>query len=177
MNLSFSTHFPKGKYRLSGKPTYFVEKIWQSFPVEETHDVFTDYIEGLDDFSLDAVEMKSKIHTIRKDKKDIWKPGRKIHFVINPRSKDRFQFAPVIECVNTQIIRIDHHWIKNTTTVTINGLVYGSAYKNDMGEIYRYDESLKTLAINDGFDSVQDFFTWFNKDFQGKIIHWTDLKY
>lgn len=28
-----------------------------------------------------------------------------------------------------------------------------------------------------GFDSVKDFFRYFNKDFKGKIIHWTDLKY
>jgi hypothetical protein len=39
------------------------------------------------------------------------------------------------------------------------------------------DAELKILSVNDGFDSVDDFFEWFNEDFAGKIIHWTDLKY
>ena len=36
---------------------------------------------------------------------------------------------------------------------------------------------IKILAKNDGFDSVDDFFKWFDKDFNGKIIHWTNKKY
>ena len=36
---------------------------------------------------------------------------------------------------------------------------------------------LRELAKNDGFESVEDFFAYFNKDFKGKIIHWTDLQY
>ena len=39
------------------------------------------------------------------------------------------------------------------------------------------------LAKNDGFclpngePSLINFGLWFNKDFDGKIIHWTDFKY
>ena len=44
------------------------------------------------------------------------------------------------------------------------------------GRYLNYDE-IKILSLNDGFDSVQQFFKWFNKDFEGKIIHWTKLKY
>lgn len=36
---------------------------------------------------------------------------------------------------------------------------------------------IEKIAINDGFDSVDDFFSWFKDDFTGKIIHWTNLKY
>lgn len=36
---------------------------------------------------------------------------------------------------------------------------------------------IEELAMNDGFESVDQFFAWFNKDWKGKIIHWTDLKY
>jgi len=36
---------------------------------------------------------------------------------------------------------------------------------------------IEQLAINDGFDSLKDFMHWFNVDFEGKIIHWTKLKY
>lgn len=35
------------------------------------------------------------------------------------------------------------------------------------------------IVLNDGrsFPSVEAFFQFFDKDFNGKIIHWTDLKY
>jgi hypothetical protein len=39
------------------------------------------------------------------------------------------------------------------------------------------DEQVLELAQNNGFDTVKDFFEYFNKDFKGKIIHWTDFKY
>jgi hypothetical protein len=39
------------------------------------------------------------------------------------------------------------------------------------------DEEMIRLARNDGFDSVEDFFSFFPEDFKGKIIHWTDLRY
>ena len=38
-------------------------------------------------------------------------------------------------------------------------------------------DQMETLAIADGFDSIEDFFKYFTNDFTGKIIHWTDLKY
>lgn len=28
-----------------------------------------------------------------------------------------------------------------------------------------------------GFDTIEEFFAYFNEDFVGKIIHWTDLRY
>ena len=39
------------------------------------------------------------------------------------------------------------------------------------------DSQIEKLALNDGFDSVKDFFNWFSEDFVGKIIHWTDARY
>lgn len=33
------------------------------------------------------------------------------------------------------------------------------------------------LAVNDGFDSDEMFFKWFDKDFDGWLIHWTDKRY
>ncbi len=40
----------------------------------------------------------------------------------------------------------------------------------DKDEIHR-------LANKDGFYNILEFFNWFNTDFDGQIIHWTDLKY
>lgn len=41
---------------------------------------------------------------------------------------------------------------------------------------------VEELAINDGFEAVEDFEDYFikqmeNDEFSGKIIHWTDFKY
>jgi len=33
------------------------------------------------------------------------------------------------------------------------------------------------LARNDGFESSVHFLEWFNKSYEGKIIHWTNFKY
>ena len=52
------------------------------------------------------INVKPKKHTIRKDEKDRWKVGNDIHFVINNRTKNRFQFAPITKVKSIQIIKI-----------------------------------------------------------------------
>jgi hypothetical protein len=103
-----------------------------------------------------------KLHTIRADEKNLWVPGRKIHMVVFNRSKNRFQFAPVLEVKSVQKIEI--------------------FYKDEMIFLRINDRPIwggepERVAKNDGFDSSEHFFKWFNSDFKGKIIHWTDLKY
>jgi len=106
-----------------------------------------------------------KLHTIREDKKNLWKAGNDIHFVINNRTPQRFQFAPVVKCVSTQRIEILHGLKSDKQAfVAVDGKTL-------------HISDIKRLAINDGFDSVDDFFAWFKEDFKGKIIHWTNLKY
>ena len=36
---------------------------------------------------------------------------------------------------------------------------------------------MERLAKNDGFETMDDFWSFFNQDYQGMIIHWTDTKY
>ncbi|MDV6170212.1 hypothetical protein R1T16_17380 [Flavobacterium sp. DG1-102-2] len=107
-------------------------------------------------------DAKPKHHTIREDTKDRWKVGSLIHFVVFNRSKNQFQFAPVFKCKGIQKIEITHYvdWI----AVTIDGRNLGI-------------EEIIKLSINDGFDGVEAFFNYFNCDYKGKIIHWTDLRY
>lgn len=38
-------------------------------------------------------------------------------------------------------------------------------------------DQILELAVNDGFDSDEKFFKWFDKDFDGWLIHWTDKRY
>ncbi|MBB4034871.1 hypothetical protein GGR21_000758 [Dysgonomonas hofstadii] len=108
----------------------------------------------------------NKIHSIREDKTDRWKEGNTIHFATGVRTKNYDNFK-MDECKGTQSIKIEYFegvFFANKVTVFIDG------------RALEYEEIL-TLAHNDGFCSVADFLKWFNKDFEGKIIHWTDFKY
>lgn len=99
-----------------------------------------------------------KIHTIRRDQKDRWKPGRIIHFSTGVRTKDYSQFA-IGRCVSTSEIIINP--AEERVFISIGpGLVYRG-------------QGVITFAKNDGFDSLADFWKWFNQPFEGKLIHWT----
>lgn len=168
---------------LAGQPNYFLDKIWITIInaeksecnvssklasyMQDHHNIFGKL---LDDLRNSGGNWHTgKLHTIRAGNR--WKAGMLIHPVINNRTKNRFQFAPTMMCSSVQEITIRHEigfphlWIGNS-------LLY---YKTG-GKIYGADQ-MKALAINDGFNSVEDFFAYFNTDFKGQIIHRTDLKY
>lgn len=179
MILSFST-------QLNGKPTYFVEKIWQGFPESDQYieEWFTDgKIYQQYDFHPDAYGMSPKIHTIREDKAERWKPGMMIDFFINARKKDMFCFAPRINVISIQEIFMTRRGSMLEITIAKDGSYIG-------GDDFYLDACIHgKLAINDGFDEYNDFRNHFinvieengkktgNYWFKGKIIHWTDFKY
>lgn len=167
MTLGYST-------KIKGKPNHFVEKIWAGLISEIKGISINDYeIYSKSHMNKFGTEMSEyvgvfidpKIHTIRADNKDRWKAGNNIHSVINNRTKNRFQFAPVVPCVSAQKIKITY----------LMGCGDYPSVKID-GHILKYNK-IEQLAKNDGFDSVEDFFAWFDWDFEGKIIHWTNFKY
>lgn len=179
MILGFSTH-------INGKETFFVEKIhsgliqndlMQSFDIGYNHN-----------FDIDILSScEPKLHTIREDKTNRWKCGMMIDFFINVRKKDMFRFAPKVPVVSVQNIVIfdvknqEFHSNNGVIYITkrvvyIGGKYYGGAYI-DNGIVLNNTGCLVQFAKNDGFDTVQNFFDYFNSDFIGKIIHWTDLKY
>jgi len=173
MTLPFMTHFPKGLVGIGGKETSFVSKIWHGvLQMNIEYEVLHQYRDKCISKGLlqagEAFKHHPKIHTMREDPHNRWKPGTKIHMVLNNRSPQRFQFAPEILCKGTQKVQICH-FAKD---------IYG-----DRGpEVYIDDlsitgDKLLILSQNDGFDTVDDFFAYFNKAWSGKIIHWTDLKY
>jgi hypothetical protein len=175
MILPFST-------QLNGKPTYFPEKILKSLLdlyqgnemiVGLIHESVYDYSQyKKDDFIniLDLIEeSKPKKHTIREDKKDRWQFGYLIDFFINTRTVNMFRFAPRINVVRVQKIEIIYNEeicesLGPEPAILVDGVCLN---------IFQIEK----LAENDGFDSVVDFFNYFNTDFTGKLIHWTDLKY
>lgn len=176
MTLAFSTE-------LNGKPTFFVEKIWEAILQN-----------GIEVNALEFAELgrkampkgykvgthNTKLHTIRRDSKNRWKAGNDIHFVINNRTPNRFQFAPVVKCVSTQKVEIKYE-ISSVGTkkakVLIDGVVEGGVSFYPNGKLRTVWGLSDDLAYNDGFDCVEDFFAYFSEDFKGKIIHWTPLKY
>lgn len=176
MIVPFSTHWPKTMpEHMAGKPTHFTEKIWATLILETEHSIsdyekydkehYKRFNKAMSDYK--ELLISGKGHTIRADQKDRWKPGRDIHFVINNRSKNQFQFAPVIKCVSTQ--RIFIHRADGINKHLYSFMTIDNKHVDD--------KTLERLVKNDGFDCVEDFFAWFSEDFTGKIIHWTNLKY
>lgn len=173
MTLSFNTTWGEQMGKLAGQPNYFVQRIWQGLMNEcdfDYCDMYDSEMEHLRKFGGywhgHTESLRPKLHTIRHDPKDRWKPGMKIHFVINNRTKDRFQFAPLIKVQSVQEIEIEQ---------------WDSVYDHGI-EIYLDGktitiEQLEIIAINDGFTSIDDFLKFFDGYFVGKIIHWTNLKY
>lgn len=105
-----------------------------------------------------------KIHTIREDKNNRWKAGNLIHFATGVRTKEYNNFLKDT-CKSVQDIEIDYtKTFLGEPTIKIDGktLVH---------------TEIVTLAFNDGFHSLEEFLAWFNKDFRGKIIHWTNFAY
>lgn len=164
MILSF---FTKQK---NGQPTYFVEKIWRGLeqlsPVYKkySNEWLQIYYQKIDNTCDFQTNFQPKITTIREDKHDRWHAGVLIHFIVFPRSKKMFQFAPVIPCVSTQKIVIETNGYLNDYKVYVDGR------ELNIKEVQR-------VAWNDGFDNVISFLLWFRDGFEGKIIHWTDLRY
>jgi uncharacterized C2H2 Zn-finger protein len=166
--IGFSTNWPE---HMGAGPTYFIEKIWQSIVSKEGYNLAL-FKKGYEELygekfgkMWDGSELilRPKRHTIRKNKKGYWKEVMKLHPVVFNRTKNQFQFAPVLKIKSIQEVKIDWHYEDQPYL-----------FVND--KVLNYDQ-IDALAVNDGFDSIEHFFEWFNKDFTGIIIHWTDLKY
>ncbi|MBU4536962.1 MAG: hypothetical protein L6264_07430 [Weeksellaceae bacterium] len=168
MILSFKT-------QINGKPTYFVEKIWSSL-LSVDEELYEDYLhpDGLPSQmpwpTSKYKDFAPKHHTIRKDEKNRWKPGMDIDFFINARQKNMFRFAPRIPLISRQRVFMTYmpHY-GNGFEVSINGRQLG-------------DDEILTLAINDGFDTVEEFEDYFisemeDDQYSGLILHWTNFKY
>lgn len=164
MILGFST-------QINGKPTFFVERINRGLIL---NDFKKDFEFDCDKYTIDLFNLHKyspKIHTIREDKNNRWQVGTKIDFFINVRQKNMFRFAPVLPVVSVQEIEIK--WINRHK---VRGFQYSNAVIS-INDVHIDLEQVEKLALNDGFDTIEDFFAYFNEDFKGKIIHWTDKRY
>jgi hypothetical protein len=130
---------------------------------------------------VEPILQGTKVHTIRDDKSNRWKPGMIMHMYTGGRfSKAYHQFTEK-RCVSTQNIKISV--VKASDVLGDDEHGYFICVKVDGIEINTFN--LNKLSSSDGFDMLGDFFAWWlplamkepNKTFIGKIIHWTDFKY
>lgn len=181
MTLSFSQ-------AINGKPNYFIEKIWAGIPNADI-DIYDlcvmdhrirfgkpwdYYSRNCDPADLGLPPFFPKLHTIRRDSDNRWKPGQLIHPVINNRTKNRFQFAGTFPCLSIQTIETNNRFGAASFEIIIDGKIF--AQKHYGHDHDKNAKGLEELAFNDGFDRVDDFVKYF-QNFKGKIIHWTSLKY
>jgi len=191
------------KEHISGKPTYFKEKILAN--VANSYEMLTNFGKATITHAageerrynryelsggikkLDDLVIRPKIHTIREDKHDRWKAGRNIQMVYRgPKYSIKEVFNKDIpqlqKCVSTQKVEFIYEPKKKEGQrlhLVVNGIikVIARLYQGDILMEVEYYEFAHTFAVNDGFDDFSHMLTWFNKDFSGKIIHFTEFRY
>lgn len=126
-----------------------------------------------------------KKHTIRDDIHGRWKPGMKIHHAYGVRTKNYDCFAEGV-CTHIQIMEIREVKMGSSDDCYCFPLMSPKHHKNAVsGKIFRViidgkvlsETMIDLLAKNDGFNTTEDFFLWFNGNLKRRIIHWTDFKY
>ena len=125
-----------------------------------------------------ATKINPKLHTIRLDPPNRWKAGMNIQMVYRGKNysiEDHFNKGiPELErCVSVQKIKM--WWTGSLSPHENPSDRYPVYHLNCLVDGKRID--IEQLSVNDGFESVDDFRKWFNKDFEGRLIHWTDLRY
>lgn len=115
----------------------------------------------------DAIMTGIKIHTIRRDTTQRWRPGMSINFWFgNPRN---IKSVPPPFAFGTS-----HDW----TVTSIQSISIWPATKLIYidGRLLPHDER-RQLAIHDGFKNLGEFWNYFTEPFSGRLIHWTEKKY
>ena len=98
-----------------------------------------------------------KLHTIRQKPIAV---GTMMNHIVYPYHKIERRCVLSNFCTATQNISID----PDARVIFVDGKEQS---KSDM----------ERLAKNDGFKTMDDFWTFFNVQYKGMIIHWTTTKY
>lgn len=130
---------------------------------------------GFNEQFLEAIITGKKVHTIREDKHNRWAAGIEIQFATGVRTKHYNQFRAGL-CTGVQDIEIKYTDMRGAVVIYIDGKHFGTWHRF-MPEKSVNPEKILQLAVNDGFEDVKEFLNWFQRDFKGVVVHWTDLKY
>lgn len=110
----------------------------------------------------------TKIHTMRSDKKERWKPRMQMHMATGVRTRRYWNFNTT-PLISTQFIYIGYKY-KHFPRIFLlekKSFYYVKVRRLSPGLLWR----------NDGFSSPEAFFQWFNKSAIYKLLHWTNYKY
>lgn len=131
-----------------------------------------------------------KLHTLREDPHNRWKPGKAIHHATGVRTpsyncfyhdKQGCKSVQQIQIINEEFkeIRIYRHLRDRYFTLYTNNPNHVKNLKQlPQYKFIEFDKNLHQFIQNDGFDTPEQFWAWFNQPiWHGKIIHWTDLMY
>jgi hypothetical protein len=166
--LTFSRFFPSYHPR-AGKPTFFVEKIWNSIQwndgvyAEQFHIPYDEL--GIDFLNTDA----KKHHTIRFGRR--WKTGdwfKPVVWTGKPYCSKQIQFAPPIQ-------------VKQIWDIDVEIVKYEGVFKLFLWNNNEIMTPSAVIAANDGL-SWSDFYHWFVKSkkpmpkTEAQIICWSDEK-
>jgi hypothetical protein len=119
---------------------------------------------------IKAMALRPKKHSMRIDAKKRWRPGMKIHafyWTGKPYHSDHWKFAPLFNCSSIQTVNIQRYDAKDYFSpmeISIDGKAISW-------------KKMKELALNDGFNNLQDFMSYFKDSCELTLIHWTDLRY
>ena len=124
-----------------------------------------------------------KKHTVREDIHGRWKPGMMIQHAHGVRTSNYRCFAEG-QCMSVQILEIK---VVDWRSVVQNPLeikAIESISEKDLKVFQLFVDGrllngaeINDFARNDGFDSTEDFFRWFNEPCTKKIIHFTEFRY
>ena len=166
MILGFRQYFPWHTEK-NPAPTYFREKILASVGLVTASAILSVDVRKkvFQTDELSAPIYQPKLHTIREGSR--WKAGDIMHMAYGVRTKNYQQF-------NKGISQLER--VKSVQKIEIiRDPHFGCLIQIDNRQIGM--ATIQDLITNDGFDSSDDFLKWFNKDFVGQLIHFTDLKY
>lgn len=163
MVLSYKCFFDKEKKL----PTSFREKILLGLQDIHLHGLDLNYTVPIEPYQLEKIwsdesHLRPKFHTLREDPHNRWKPTRLIQHAYFPRTVN-YQCFLENRCISIQRVEIRHLNPRHHLVMVD-------------GRRLSFEEVLR-LARNDGFEGHADFFRWFDCDWKGKLIHWTDLRY
>ncbi|HMM02017.1 MULTISPECIES: hypothetical protein [unclassified Dysgonomonas] len=175
MILSYKQKFPWGE------PTYFREQI-RNTAFDYIGSCISQYDNEGNNLS-DLWIVNRKIHTIRDDIYNRWKPGMIIQHAYGVRTSNYECFATG-QCIHIQILKIEKVSWRDIITDPrqIKAIEMTPGKDSDVFQLYvdgrlLNGSEINFLAKNDGFSSTADFLRWFKEPGVKKIIHFTDFKY
>jgi hypothetical protein len=160
-----------------GEETHFIEKLWAMQIKNDVHSLllFDEYVNKANEcgFWVSPFEYAPKLHTIR-NSSDRFKVGQFVQPFTwtykpykknpNPLISAQFDFMPPIKIVSKQRFDMDQYRGMNWVFIDKNPL--------------SLDVMESSFYLNDGFNSVEHFFQYFNKPVKNmEIRHFTPLRY